>query len=185
MRKWHKESWVGGNKKKAFKTRIIYSRAQGLTYDLYFSVIWHTVHSCIMGNLCRKMAPTAFSCVRLPLLMRAVSKEPSELLLPAPDSGWCLPLEFNHFDTICKELSELEIFLFDSEAQCSLPADNERIELANGEISVVFMIRGLLASGYGRDRFQTSGLWCRARASFIGKWYSLELICMGFCTVQY
>lgn len=63
-------------------------------------------------------------------------------LLLCSGSGGCLPPEFNHFDTICKELSELKIFFFDSEAQCSPPADNERIELANGEISVVFMIKG-------------------------------------------
>ncbi len=86
------------------------------------------------------------------------------------DSGWCLPPEFNHFDTICKELSELKIsFFFDSEAQYPLPADNERIELANGEISVVFMIKGLAGWRYGRDRFQKSGLWCRARGSFMGE----------------
>lgn len=50
--------------------------------------------------------------------------------------------KLNHFDTICKELSELKIFFLDSEAQCALPADNESIELANTEISLVFMIKG-------------------------------------------
>lgn len=66
----------------------------------------------------------------------------NKTLLLCSGTGGCLPLEFNHFDTICKKLSELKIFFFDSEAQCSVPADNERIELANGEISVVFMIKG-------------------------------------------
>lgn len=58
-------------------------------------------------------------------------------------------------------------FFFDSEAQCSLPADNERIELANGEISVVFMIKGELANGtdgtvsrrVGCDVEQEAPLW--------------------------
>lgn len=31
--------------------------------------------------------------------------------------GWCLRPDFYHFDTICKEPSELKIFLFDSEAK--------------------------------------------------------------------
>lgn len=61
----------------------------------------------------------------------------------------------------------LFFFFLIAKAQCSLPADDERIELANGEISVVFMIKGLLANGtdgtvsrgVGCDVEQEAPLW--------------------------
>lgn len=53
-------------------------------------------------------------------------------------------------------------FLFDSKAQCSLLVDNERIGLANGEISVVLMIKDLLVNGTvskGCDAEQEAPSW--------------------------
>lgn len=83
----------------------------------------------------------------------------------------------NHFETICKELRLKFFFFSDSEAQCLLPADNERIELASGEISLVFLIKGLPANGTDGSVSRRVGCDVMRKRLLRG---GVVLFCMGF-----
>lgn len=129
------------------------------------------------------------SCVRLPLLMRALPEENPETHGALPrcsDSGWCLPPEFNLFDTICRELSELKIFFFLIAKHNGLCQQTMKGLSWQTVRSVSFSwSRGLLA--YGTDGTVSRGVGCdverAAPLSGGGGRYSLELICMGLSAV--
>lgn len=90
-------------------------------------------------------------------------------------SGWCLPFEFNHYDTICKELSELNIsfffgffFLIACCQQTLKGLSWQTVGWASFSWS-----KGIWLSLWNGGRFQKSRLWCRAsplcrKPAFIG-----------------